>query len=263
MHFLSAMVVETLIYTLLSVVVVSLISFVGIFMLSFRKDFLERILLFLVSFAVGALIGDAFLHLMPEAITGGTSPRHFGAYALMGIIIFFTIEKFLRWHHRHLFTHREEKGHYHPYIQPFVWMNLIGDGVHNFIDGMVIAGSYIIDTSLGITTTLAVVLHEIPQEIGDFGVLIKGGLSRGKALFFNFLSALTAVLGGLITLFVGTRVKNLSSFLVPFTFGGFLYLALVTLVPELHHQDSLKQLVVQLLGIGLGIGIMASMLLVG
>lgn len=255
------MVADALIYTLASVVIVSLVSFFGIVLLSLKKDFLERIMLFLVSFAIGALIGDAFLHLGPEAIEEGIAPLMFGVYALVGIITFFVIEKFLRWHHRHVFEHREERHHHHE-IQPYVWMNLLGDGVHNFIDGMVIGGSYLISIPLGITTTLAVVIHEGAQELGDFAVLIKGGLSRARALFYNFLSAITAIIGGLLTLFIGSRIESISLFLVPFTFAGFVYIALATLIPELHHEDTLKKLVVQVLGIILGVGVMALLLLV-
>ena len=252
---------EIWLYTLASVAIVSLISFIGIFLISMKKDFLQRILLFLVSFAVGALIGDAFIHLLPESLEAGITPIAFGSYALIGIIVFFVIEKFLRWQHRHLFVHPEDRHHKHKLIQPFVWMNLIGDGVHNFIDGIIIAGSYLVSIPLGITTTLAVLFHEGAQEIGDFAILIKGGLSRSKALFYNFLSALTAIVGGVLTLLIGVRVANLSAFLVPFTFAGFVYIAMATLIPELHHEDTPNKLVMQVLGIVLGVLVMAALLL--
>jgi len=247
-------------YTIASVILVSLVSFVGAFLLSFKKSFLNKILLLLVSFAVGALLGDAFIHLLPEAIEQ-TEPSSFGLYTLVGLLIFFSIEKFLRWQHRHIFHHKNDHEEGHPIVKPYVWINLFGDGIHNFIDGMIIAGSYLVSVPLGIATTLAVIFHEGAQEIGDFAVLIKGGLSRGKALFFNFLSAVAAVAGGIIALVIGTGTERFIVFLIPFTFAGFLYLALATLMPELHHEDKPAQLVVQILGIALGIGIMALLLL--
>lgn len=255
------MAAATWLYTLVSVVLVSLLSLAGIVLLSLRKSLLERMLLFLVSFAVGALLGDAFIHLFPEAIEAGTSPLAFGASALLGFVIFFVIEKFLRWHHRHLFPHAEEGSHYHRFTQPYVWMNLIGDGIHNFIDGVIIAGSYLVSTPLGITTTLAVIFHEGPQELGDFAILVSGGLSRMKALFFNFLSALAAIAGGLLTLLLGSWLEGLTLFLIPFTFAGFTYIAMATLIPELHHEDTPHKLVVQIVGVTLGITIMALLLL--
>ena len=251
---------EAPIYTIISVILVSLVSFAGVLLLSFRRSFLNRILLFLVSFAVGALLGDAFIHLLPKSIEQ-TEPLLFGLYTLAGLIIFFGIEKFLRWQHRHIFQHKNYHENRHQFVKSYVWINLFGDGIHNFIDGMIIAGSYLVSIPLGMATTLAVIFHESAQEIGDFAVLIKGGLSRGKALFFNFLSAVAAVAGGVITLLIGSGTESFIIFLIPFTFAGFLYLALATLMPELHYEDRPSQLLVQLIGIMLGIGVMALLLL--
>jgi zinc and cadmium transporter len=248
-------------YTLVSVIGVSVLSFSGLLFLTLQKNFLEKIMLFLVSFSVGALLGDAFLHIFPGAIEAGALPLAFGMSALVGFLIFFVIEKFLRWHHRHLFEHVEDDHHAHTLTKPYVWMNLLGDGVHNFIDGMIIAGSYLVSVPLGITTTLAVVFHEGAQEIGDFAILIKGGLSHSKALFYNFLSALAAIVGGVLTLIVGSRVAGVTQFLVPFTFAGFTYIAMATLIPELHHEDTFKKLIVQVVGIILGVAVMAALLL--
>ena len=247
-------------YPLGSVILVSLIAFVSLALLSLRKAFLEKILLFFVSLAIGALLGDAFLHLLPEALEAGLEPRTFSLYALTGILLFFIIEKFLRWQHRHLFDYHEDSSK-KELIKPYVWMNLFGDGIHNFLDGVVIAGSYLVSVPLGLTTTLAVILHEVPQELGDFGVLLQGGLTRGKALLLNFLSALTAVLGGVLTLLLGNRIGGISSFLVPFTFAGFAYIGMATLIPELHHEETFKKLTVQILGILIGIGAMGLLLL--
>lgn len=242
-------------YTLVSVFIVSFVSFMGIFILSLQKTLLQRMLLFLVSFAIGALLADPFLHILPKALEEGYDPLFFGAVAVVGIFIFFIIDKFLRWRHRHVLGHHKKHD-----VKPYVWLNLFGDGIHNFIDGALIAGSYLVSIPLGITTTLAVIFHEGAQELGDFAVLISGGLSRAKALFYNFLSALTAIFGGVLTLLLKTRIDTLETFLIPFTFAGFLYIALGTLLPELHHEETPKKLAIQTLGIALGIGVMAVLL---
>jgi zinc and cadmium transporter len=221
------------IYSLVSVIVVSLISLVGVFTLSLRRETLSRILLFLVSFAVGGLFGDAFIHLLPEAFEDSGSKFAVSLYAILGILIFFIVEKFIRWHHCHAPDHEE---HWHPVVM----LNLFGDCVHNFIDGLIIGASYLVSIPLGITTTLAVVLHEIPQEIGDFGVLVHGGLSTRKALFFNFLSAVTSVAGAVIALIVGSQLKGFTLALVPITAGGFIYIAGSDLIPELHEGCETK-----------------------
>jgi zinc and cadmium transporter len=243
-------------FTLLSVVFVSLISLVGVFFLSFSLRRLRRILLVLVSFAVGGLFGDAFIHLLPEAFEKISSRLATSLFIIIGLLVFFAVEKFIRWRHCHIPT-----SEHHPH--PVVTMNLIGDGVHNFIDGMVIAASYSVNIGLGFTTTLAVILHEIPQEIGDFGVLVNGGLSPRRALLYNFFSALAALAGAVAALLVGPLIKNFSIFLLPVTAGGFIYIAGSDLIPELQHCEDLKETIIQFLAIVLGIGIMAALLIVG
>jgi zinc and cadmium transporter len=141
-------------------------------------------------------------------------------------------------------------------------MNLIGDGFHNLLDGMIIAGSFMADTKIGIATTIAVILHEIPQEISDLGVLLHAGMSKKKALLFNFLSAFVAVFGALITLTFGTRIEFLATMVIPFTVGGFIYIASADLIPELHKETDPKKSIFQLLGIMFGIAVMLSMLLI-
>jgi len=185
-------------------------------------------LLFLVSFAVGGLFGDALIHLIPESYERLGTNIFTSLFILVGILIFFTVEKFLRWQHCHIPTSSE-------HLHPVVTLNLVGDAVHNFLDGMIIAASFSVSVPIGITTTLAVILHEIPQEIGDFGILVHGGLSVKKALFLNFLSALTAVVGGVIFLAIGPYVASYRFYLLPVTAGGFLYIAGSDLIPELHH----------------------------
>jgi zinc and cadmium transporter len=219
-----------------------------------QKELLKKILLFLVSFATGALFGNVFFELLPEVAKNGWKLSA-SFYILAGIIVFFIFEKFIRWRHCHEPTSAEHPHHLGP-------INLFGDSVHNFTDGMVIAGSYLASIPLGIATTLAVTFHEIPQEIGDFGILIYSGYSRKKALIMNFLTALTAILGAAAALLISSRVENISGILVPFAIGGFIYIAGSDLLPELHKEVEVRKSLLQLLGLLLGIGLMAAFLLV-
>ncbi len=249
-------------YTLLSIVIVSAISLIGAVILYFRIDRLQKILLFLVSFSAGALLGDVFLHLLPEAMEEASSAISVSVVILAGITLFFVLEKFIHWFHRHEYTHwflppHEDKKE----VNPIVLTNLIGDGLHNFIDGMVIAGSFLISFPVGVATTLAVVFHEIPQEIGNFGVLIHYGLSIRRALWLNFLSALTAVFGAVAVLIAGAQNEAFISFIIALTIGGFIYIAGSDLIPELHKESSIKSSVYQIIFFLLGIGFMALLLL--
>lgn len=243
-------------YALLSVVIVSLISLVGVFTLTLNRGFLQKILLYMVSLAVGGLLGDAFIHLLPAAFE--KSGRHLGSSLLIvvGMLIFFVLEKFIRWRHCHTPTSES-----HPH--PVVWMNLFADAVHNFIDGVVIGASYIAGIPLGVTTTLAVVMHEIPQEIGDFGILVYGGLTVKKAIIYNFITALTAVLGTVLSLVVGPHLQGYAEAMLPLTAGGFIYIAGTDLVPELNQGCDIKpsESALQLAMILAGIGFMALLLL--
>jgi zinc and cadmium transporter len=212
---------------------------VGIVTLSLREKVLNSILLLLVSFAAGTLLGDAFVHLIPESFE--TSGAKASAYILFGIVFFFVLEKAIKWRHCH-----EAGCPEHSHVMPY--MILVGDGMHNLIDGIIIGASYLVSIPVGIATTLAVIFHEIPQEIGDFGTLLYGGFSKLKALLYNFLSALTAVVGTIAVLLLDTYVRGIAEFLVPFAAGGFIYIAAVDIIPELHRHksqafaDSAKQL---------------------
>ena len=250
-------------YSLVSVFAVSLISFVGALVLALSREFLEKLLLFLVSFAAGGLLGDSFLHLLPEVMEKSDSSWQVPFFILLGILMFFILEKIIHWRHCHEYYPGGEFCRIHASPEPFAYTILIGDGLHNLIDGMVIAGSYMVSFPLGIATTLAVIFHEIPQEIGDFSVLIKAGLSRTKALFFNFFSGLTAIIGSIIVLIIETKTETFSSFIVPFAIGGFIYIACADLIPELHKEPHIKKSFWQLLFFILGIGVMALLLLIG
>ena len=240
------------IYTIVSVVIVSLISLIGVFTLALKKDRLQKILLFLVSFAVGGLFGDALIHLIPESFEKLGFRLLTSLGILSGILLFFVLEKFLRWQHCHIPA-------CHDHTHPVVTLNLVGNTVHNLIDGMIIAASFLVSVPIGITTTLAVVLHEIPQELGHFGILVHGGLSVKKALIYNFLSALASIAGAILLLIVGPHIQGLTLYLLPITAGGFLYIAGSDLIPELHHGTDVKfsTSLIQFLLIIFGIGLMA------
>ncbi len=180
-------------YALGSVLLVSLVSLIGAVTLSFSKEFLKRILLFLVSFAVGSLLGGAFIHLLPEAFASDLDPMSVSLSVLGGIILFFVLEKFFRWRHCH---HPTTQDHVHPVVP----MNIFGDAMHNFIDGVLIAISFSAGIPLGIATTVAILFHEIPQEISDYFILVNGGLSVKKALMVNFMTASLAMVGAMLAL---------------------------------------------------------------
>jgi zinc and cadmium transporter len=230
---------------ILSVLIVSLISFVGILTLITRFKAESKFLAFLVSFAAGALLGDVFIHLLPELAAKNQFNLTTSTYVLIAIVLLFVIEKYIHWHHHGA----DEANH----TQPFVFTNLFGDGLHNMIDGMVITGAYLLDIRLGIATTIAVILHEIPQEFADFGVLVYGGLSPRRALFYNFLSALAALLGAILVLVFGTNA-NTEAILVALGAGSFIYLASADLIPEIHREK--ENTLTQLLSFGLGIVVM-------
>jgi zinc and cadmium transporter len=200
-------------------------------------------------------MGDAFIHLIPGAYEKSSSSTVVSLYILLGILVFFVLEKVIHWRHCH-----EEPCEKHPH--PFSYIILMGDSLHNFVDGMVIGASYLVSIPVGIATTVAVVFHEIPQEIGDFASLIYGGFSRKKALILNFLSALMAVFGALLILSFDLKIDGLEEFLIPFAAGGFIYIAGTDLIPELHKHNEAKKGVFQVLAFLLGIGLMLGMLLV-
>ena len=235
-------------WILLSTLLVSAISLVGIFFVTMKEQVFKKALLLLVSFASGSLLGAAFLHLIPESLF----PESLSSYnetaviaILVGILVFFLLEKYL-WRHCH---ERECP------IHTFAYLNLFGDGVHNFIDGVVIAASFLASIPLGIATTLAVITHEIPQEIGDFGILVYGGLSKGKALSFNFISAFIAIVGALLMYFFSSFFPNLT-LLLAFAAGGFIYVATTDLIPELHKETKTAKSAAQFLLLLLGIALM-------
>ncbi len=238
-----------------SVLVVSLVSLVGVFTLSFNQKRLRSILSYLVAFAAGALLGDAFIHLLPEAIEQNGFAIETSLSIIAGILVLFIVEKVIHWRHCHI----PEEAHMH-HAHPFAIVNLFGDAVHNFIDGMVIAAAYLVSFPVGLATTFAVLMHEIPQEIGDFGILIHGGFTVSRALLFNLLTALTSVAGALVVLYLGLEFKESITWLIPFAAGNFIYIAAADLIPELHKEVKWNKSVLQLLAVLAGIGVMILLL---
>jgi zinc and cadmium transporter len=221
---------ETLLNILIATFLISAGALVGIFTLALQADKLNKILLLLVSLSAGALMGGAFIHLLPEASESLESSNVYGT-VLLSFIIFFFVEKLFHWRHCH-------KGQCK--VHTFGYMNLCGDAVHNFIDGLILAATFIADARLGVITTLAIALHEIPQEIGDFGVLLYAGFKKEKALAANFLVALTVVLGGVVGYFLSS-LDRFVVYLLPFAAGGFIYIAASDLMPEIRKEQSLKK----------------------
>jgi zinc and cadmium transporter len=241
-----------------SVVVVSLVSLVGVVTIALDEARVRRLATLFISFAVGALLGDAFIHLIPRtfATNGpGTAPMSASLLILAGMMVFFVVEKLLQHHHGVLYDyfHGHPAGG-HPSLAV---INVLGDAVHNFIDGVVIGASYLVSPTLGVSTTLAVLLHEIPQEFGDFGILIHSGLSVRRAILVNLGSASVAILGTALSLLAASVAQQaVTSTLVPLTAGGFVYLAAADLIPELQHDRSLRALIVQTILISAGIAVM-------
>ena len=232
-------------YIIISTFLIALIAFIGIFSLAINEKLLNKILLLLISLSAGALMGGAFIHLLPESIekAEGTNLDIF-MFVLVGFILFFIIEKVLHWRHCH-----NGKCDVHT----FTYMNLIGDSIHNFIDGLIMAASFVVSTPLGLTTTIAIAAHEIPQEIGDFGVLVYGGFKKKKAIVLNFAVALTVVFGGVLGYFISRSVESITTFLLPFAAGGFIYIAATDLIPEIKKELDYKKYLITLMIFIIGI----------
>lgn len=247
--------IATYLYAFLSVFIVSTISLVGVSLLAFKEEFIKKYIFVFISLAVGALLGDAFIHLIPEALESAANPALISVLIIAGILIFFIIEKFLHWHH-----HGEDNNEKH--IHPVGQLVLFSDGIHNLIDGVIIGVSFLVSIPLGIATTIAVILHEIPQEIGDFTVLLHSGYSRKRALWLNFLSALTAVVGVLIAFVLGQAGEGLIMWVLPIAAGGFIYIAVADLMPELHKTKEINHSIFQIIAVIVGVLAMFALLLI-
>ncbi|MBT7902622.1 ZIP family metal transporter [Candidatus Woesearchaeota archaeon] len=251
------------IYTIISVIIVSLISIIAAVPLLIKKKISNKTLLFLLSISVGVLLSTVFIEFLPEAMEHG---HDLGLVVpltiLAGFLIMFILEKFIHWHH----NKKCEDGHCgHGHAYNLSIINLIGDGVHNFIDGLVIAGAYAVNVTLGITATISIIFHEIPQELADIGVLLYSGLSKKKVIMFNFLSAITAIFGAVVGIIFVEKIPGFTQFIIPFAAGNFIYIAATNLLPQLHRHCCLKDTFLHILAIliGIGITVLISVLLPG
>lgn len=234
---------------LVSTLLVSLISITGIFFLTLKAHNLQKFVFILVSLAVGALLGNVFFHLIPESFETIENQGLIAILILAGILAFFILEKFLHWHHGHDVEHLEN----HP--RAYGYMSLMADGIHNFTDGILIAAGWMAGPEIGMATTLTVILHEIPQEISDFGILVHAGFTARKALWLNFYAALAAILGTVVTLLAGSAIESLSNYVLPIAAGGFIYLAGTDLMPELNKDRSRINSLIQLAMIVAGLAL--------
>lgn len=237
---------NTLGWILISTFSVSLISFVGVLTLFMKETLLQKITLPLVSMSAGALLGGALLDMVPEAVESIGNTEALWIWVLIGFAMFFLLEQFIHWHHCHKSPSEHKK-------EPVTYLVLAADGLHNFIDGLAIAGSFLVSTHVGIVAWFACTAHEIPQEFGDFGVLIHGGWKKSKALWFNFFSGLMMVLGGIIAYYFSVRYNV--SFLLPFAAGNFIYIAASDLIPEVKHSEKIKTNLIHFASFLLGITI--------
>ncbi len=237
---------EALVWILLVTFLDGLVAFAGAFTLALKDKTLRRVLFVLIAFSAGAMVGGSLLHLLPESFEGLGDVDLAMLIFIAGFSLFFIIERFLHWHH----CHEEGVCKVHTYS----YMVLLGDAIHNFIDGLVIAASFLTDFRLGLVSSVLILGHEIPQEIGDFAVVLHGGMKKTKALLYNFLAQLTAVLGGLAGfLWFNDQLKAL---MLPFAAGGFMYIAASDLIPELHKEPKLGKAVLAFCFFLLGVLVM-------
>ncbi len=218
-------------YILIFNLIGSIISLIGGALLLLNKNFAGKVAHLLSSFAAGALLGTVFFDLIPESLDSSGNAEQVFLFTLGGILFFFLVERFLHWFHHHEYNESEITG------KPIIPLIAVGDTIHNFVDGMAIAATFLVSIPLGIVTSIAVGAHEIPQEIGDFGVMIKKGLSRKKTLTINICSALASFVGALLVYYFGQSIEGLSTALISVTAGFFLYVALSDLIPEIHHEN--------------------------
>jgi zinc and cadmium transporter len=244
----------------LATFVVSLFSLSGIFAMSLNEERLHSILFFLLAFSAGTIFGAAVFDLLPEAVELVDEHVVF-TYIAFGYVAFYFLERFIYWYHGH--GHHEDVGGMEEEVtRGFAYLNLLGDGIHNFIDGMVIAASFTVGFQVGLAATIAVIFHELPQEMGDYGILMYAGFERVRALLLNFGVALCVVLGGVFATFFLETVEAMSGVLISFSAGAFLYLAASELVPELQHERDFRRSLIQFVVFILGMALIYSLGLV-
>ena len=235
-------------HTILATVVISLTGFIGFFTLSLSEKTIHRVLFVLVAYSAGTILGAALFDLLPEAVEHVDEALVFPIIA-GGFVFFLFLERVIYWYHGHghIDEHDEKK-----VTKEFAYLNLIGDFIHNFIDGMVIAAAFINGFVVGLTTAIAVLFHELPQEMGDYGILVYAGIERRRALLLNFMAAISVVVGGAFGSLFITSVEELSGWMVAFSAGAFLFLAASELIPEMLKEDDQRRAVIQLVIMVLG-----------
>ncbi len=253
----------------LMIFIIGCLSLIGLFMISIKEKTLDKILFILVAFATGTILATALFDLIPESLHhleelnaegAGVAESLLFTFIIMGFVIFFILERFIYWFHGHAHEKENKLVCYDkmmegnnivldrgPNIKNFALLNLFGDALHNFLDGIIIIVAFLSGIRNGVIITLAVAFHELPQEIGDFGILVYGGFTKKKALFFNFLSAMAALLGGLLAYFLSDTIELFNVFFLAFSGGGFLYIASTELMPELLKEKNLKKSIIQAL----------------
>jgi zinc and cadmium transporter len=236
-----------LLYALIASVIVSLISLIGVLALVIKDNLFKKLVIFLVAFAAGGLIGGAFLDIIPEATEYVKDINQLFLYVILGYMLFFILEKYLHWRHCHSAECK---------IHRFTYLNIIGDIVHNFSDGLIIGAVFLVNIKVGIATTLAIIFHEIPHELGNFTVLVYGGFSKLKALFYNFLSSLFAIVGTIAGYYFASKINGFAAILLPAAAGGFIYIASCDLIPELHKEEDGKRSALIMITFAFGIILM-------
>ena len=237
--------INDLIIILFFVIISSFLGLIGGIILLKSKKIAYKLSYIFVAFAIGALLSTAFLDLLPEALEKGNNIENVFISALIGILIFFLIEKFVIWHHHHTYGEKEK----HSYNS----LVIIGDTIHNFIDGVILTAAFIVSPFIGITAFIAIVMHEIPQEISDFGILLHGKMKRKKILIISILSSLASVVGVFISYYFITSIVGIISPIIGFSAGVFIYIAASDLIPETKKIISNKKSLIQILLIILGI----------
>jgi zinc and cadmium transporter len=243
-----------LISILLATTIAGVISISAAALFSFTL--LSKVVERMVSLSVGIMLSTSLLHALPEAFESKADPRSLFATLLAGLLCFFMLEKLAILRHSH---HHEGDGHHHAHGHDAKeagragWMILIGDGLHNFTDGILIAAAFLANPQLGLVTGLAIIAHEIPQEIGDFIVLLNAGFTRMRAYVFNLLCSLMAVAGGLLGYFTLDRASGLIPYVLVFAASGFIYIAVSDLMPQMQRRATVKESVPQVLLIGVGV----------
>jgi zinc and cadmium transporter len=243
----------TLAWITIAGVAMSALALVGAIAISMPPERLDRLLLPMVGLAAGSLLGGAFFHMIPSSIDELGNGIGVHAAIMSGFLVFFVLENFLRWHHCHRATHTEHR--------PLGHMILVADGLHNLIGGLAVGGAFVADIRVGIVTWLVAAAHEVPQELGDFGVLVHSGWSRRSALAWNFASALTFLVGAVTAYAVSGQLEV--AYLLPFAAGNFLYIAAADLLPEIHAEPHTREKLRTSAAFVTGLGILFVVALIG